>query len=65
MPSLEKTMAITLTPEQGLKVSNYLLSKQSGDEHLMFLARLYGSLEKETILYPNEVDYELIRKAFK
>ena len=46
MPSLEKTMAITLTPEQGLKVSNYLLSKQSGDEHLMFLARLYGSLEK-------------------
>ena len=67
-PSMERVIPITLTPEQGLRVSRYIsskISKEKPDGHLEFLVRLFDSLTKETIFWPNEVDYKLIIESFR
>ena len=64
--SLQKTIPVILTPEQGQQVANYIQALDIEDpHHKEFLIRQYSSLEKETLLFPTEVDYELIRKVFR
>ena len=64
--SMQKIVPVTLTPEQGQRVIGYIESVDIEDtRHKEFLIRQYSPLKKEELLFPTEVDYELIRKSFR
>ena len=64
--SMEKTVPVTLTPEQGQRVADYIRTIDIENiHHKEFLIGQYSSLKKETLLFPTEVDYKIIREAFR